>query len=37
MGQGTFGTVKLVHHKTTKTRYALKCVKKVVIRDCRQE
>eukprot|EP00397_Hematodinium_sp_SG-2012_P005788 GEMP01005812.1.p1 GENE.GEMP01005812.1~~GEMP01005812.1.p1 ORF type:complete len:905 (+),score=162.92 GEMP01005812.1:391-3105(+) len=26
VGKGTFGTVKLVKHKTTKTRYALKCV-----------
>ncbi len=37
VGQGTFGTVKLVHHRETKTRYALKCVKKVVVRDCKQE
>ena len=37
VGRGTFGTVKLVHHKTTKTRYALKCVKKVVVKEKRQE
>ena len=37
VGRGTFGTVKLVFHKETKTRYALKCVKKSVVRDKRQE
>lgn len=26
IGRGTFGTVKLVKHKPTGTRYALKCV-----------
>ncbi|SCP06065.1 cGMP-dependent protein kinase, putative [Plasmodium ovale] len=26
IGRGTFGTVKLVHHKPTQLRYALKCV-----------
>ena len=37
VGRGTFGTVKLVHHKHTKTRYALKCVKKSVVKEKRQE
>lgn len=37
VGRGTFGTVKLVHENTTKVRYALKCVRKSVVRDKKQE
>ena len=37
VGRGTFGTVKLVHHKDNKTRYAMKCVKKNVVKEKRQE
>eukprot|EP01071_Lankesteria_metandrocarpae_P003243 Lankesteria_metandrocarpae@DN2841_c0_g1_i1.p1 len=38
IGRGTFGTVKLVKHKPTSTRYALKCVsRKSVIQLNQQE
>eukprot|EP00397_Hematodinium_sp_SG-2012_P002186 GEMP01002192.1.p1 GENE.GEMP01002192.1~~GEMP01002192.1.p1 ORF type:complete len:968 (+),score=173.95 GEMP01002192.1:11-2914(+) len=37
VGRGTFGTVKLVVHKKTKTRYALKCVRKIAVMELKQE
>jgi len=37
VGRGTFGTVKLVTHKVTKTRYAMKCVRKQAVVELRQE
>ncbi|VUZ98190.1 cGMP-dependent protein kinase [Plasmodium vivax] len=37
IGRGTFGTVKLVHHKPTQIRYALKCVSKRSIISLNQQ
>merc|ERR1719160_1295467 len=37
VGKGTFGVVKLVSHKQTKTRYALKCVMKSMVLELKQE
>ncbi|KAH0482201.1 MAG: uncharacterized protein KVP18_000135 [Porospora cf. gigantea A] len=36
-GRGTFGTVKLVRHRPTGSRYALKCVKKEMVIKLRQQ
>ncbi|CAD7950564.1 unnamed protein product [Amoebophrya sp. A120] len=37
VGRGTFGTVKLVFDKSTNVRYALKCVRKSVVLEKKQE
>eukprot|EP01066_Platyproteum_vivax_P015984 Platyproteum_vivax@DN6982_c0_g1_i1.p1 len=37
VGHGTFGTVKLVRHKGTGTRYALKCVSRQTVLDLNQQ
>lgn len=37
VGRGTFGIVKLVIHKKTKTRYAMKCVRKMSVVELKQE
>ncbi|CAD7963299.1 unnamed protein product [Amoebophrya sp. A25] len=37
VGRGTFGTVKLVHNEKTQVRYALKCVRKMVVQEKKQE
>ncbi|KAK2196093.1 bifunctional cGMP-dependent protein kinase [Babesia duncani] len=37
IGQGTFGTVKLVEHETSKARFALKCVSRKCIKRLKQQ
>lgn len=37
VGRGTFGTVKLVQHRKTGTRYALKCIKRATVAQLNQQ